>query len=244
MEAIPFYESEHWTNVRLDWFVPEILELIEYLGDDFDLAKLTGKDALVIEEAAKYETPEQFYKEGTVYLYHLTLFNADKWKAPIYETLRKTIEPCAVLDYGCGIGGDGLNMMRFGFSPAFADFNTRCTDFLRWRLARRNLSAPVYDIEKDEVPRYPLVISFDVLEHIEPEKQWAFLDRLGELGRLVAVSMPMKEAEIYADTNVHYAVDTEELTNEVRRNYTIYGDWLLVDLSKLLIYGEDELLKF
>ena len=56
-----------------------------------------------------------------------------------------------ILDYGCGIGSDGLLLLEAGYRVEFADFDNPSTAFLRWRLARRGFDAPVHDLDV-EVP--------------------------------------------------------------------------------------------
>lgn len=194
-----WYPWWRWNKLASEW--QELKEYLDTKGIEFNESLTTGRDFLVEDEAATFKTPEQFYKRGWMYLYHLTAFDLDQWKTPYFQYLHEQIMPCDVLDYGCGIGADGLRLMRRKFTPSFADYKSRCTDYLRWRLKRRGLDLKVYDIEKDEIPRHDLLVSFDVIEHVEDVE--AYLRRVAVLGRTVAFNMPEGESR----STLHYEVD-------------------------------------
>ena len=78
------------------------------------------------------------------------------------------MEPGArVLDYGCGIGSDGLALLEAGYEVEFADFDNPSTAYLRWRLARRELSAPIYDLDVEVPGGFDAAYAFDVIEHVD-----------------------------------------------------------------------------
>ena len=58
-----------------------------------------------------------------------------------------------LLDYGCGIGSDGLRLQRLGYRVDFADFDNPSDAYLRWRLERRGVDAPVHDVEQRRAGR-------------------------------------------------------------------------------------------
>jgi SAM-dependent methyltransferase len=111
----------------------------------------------------------------------------------LMDILTAAPPPVRVLDYGCGIGTDGLRLHRLGYTVAFADFDNPSTKYLRWRLQRRGIDAPVFDVDTDVPSGHDLVFSFDVIEHVEDP--WAFLDRLERLGGIVAVNLLEPEPE-------------------------------------------------
>lgn len=198
-----------------------VLELETYMRSDFKRAKLLGGDAMVIEEARQFETPTEFYKGSEAYLYHLTAYNLTDWKAPYYQFTREVAPACGVLDYGCGIGADGLALREFGYGPvAFADYQSKCTQYLRWRLKKRGIEADVYDVEQDDIPAFPLVVSFDVIEHVPPDEQWPFIQRLAELGQVVVLNMISKPSA-YDAIGIHHPVDVPALLERVREEYLL-----------------------
>jgi SAM-dependent methyltransferase len=173
----------------------ELSELREYLGSDYDHALLEGSARAVQDEREALGSEEELYRRSQAYLYDLTVFAMSETKRPYLDVLRRTVEPGAlVLDYGCGIGSDGLTLLEGGYRVAFADFDNPSTRYLRWRLARRGFDTPIYDLDRDRLPdRFDLAYSFDVIEHV-PDP-FAFLRRMESHARLVLVNFLVDEAE-------------------------------------------------
>jgi SAM-dependent methyltransferase len=92
-----------------------------------------------------------------------------------------------VLDYGCGIGSDGLLLLEAGYDVGFADFANPSTEYLRWRLRKRGFDAPIYDLDSSPPDAgWDAAYSFDVIEHV-PDP-FAFLGTLEQLAGLVVVN--------------------------------------------------------
>lgn len=82
------------------------------------------------------------------------------------EMMKKT-DKC--LDYGCGAGNIGIYLLENGLCCDFIDIKGEITQFVEWRLKKRNLKANVYwhtDCEKLK-PEYDLVFMVNVLEHLK-----------------------------------------------------------------------------
>jgi 2-polyprenyl-3-methyl-5-hydroxy-6-metoxy-1,4-benzoquinol methylase len=129
---------------------------------------------------------------------------------------------------------DGLALAEYGYKPAFADFDSKCTEYLKWRLKRRGLDTPVYDVEKNNIPRFPLVVSFDVVEHIED--QWAFLQRLAELGQTVVVSLidrPLMRG-------LHHLVDVTGLESQIKDKYGILSAKTYNEIVRIVAFKTPE----
>ena len=175
-------------------------ELQAYLGDAYDPAVLRGHAAAVDAERDLAGDEETFYRTSRTYLYDLTAFAMSGTKAPYLAELRALVPRRArLLDYGCGIGADGLRLLEDGYQVAFADFDNPSTAYLRWRLARRGAEAPVFDLDADEIPGgYHCAYSFDVIEHVEDP--FDFLARLEARAGLVAVNLLEEEPD---DTDLH-----------------------------------------
>ena len=66
-----------------------------------------------------------------------------------------------MLDYGCGVGSDGIKFAEMGYDVAFADYPSECTRFLEWRLrVLRESSAPLYSLDAIETMQEELVDRF------------------------------------------------------------------------------------
>ena len=164
--------------------------------------------AVVDAERAAAPDEATFYRTSEHYLYDLTVFAMSGTKAPYLAELRALVPAGGgLLDYGCGVAPDGLRLARAGYAVAFADFDNPSTAYLRWRLERRGLECPVYDLDHDEVPGgFDAAYSFDVIEHVEDP--FAFLAALEARAALVAVNLLAEEPD---DTDLHHALPIEAL---------------------------------
>jgi SAM-dependent methyltransferase len=109
-------------------------------------------------------------------------------KLPYLRELVRLVDPGArVLDYGCGIGSDGLALLEAGYRVEFADFDNPSTAYLRWRLARRGLEARIWDIEREVPGGFDAAYAFDVIEHVDDP--FAFLRQMERRAALVVVNL-------------------------------------------------------
>ena len=141
-------------------------ELREYLGAAYDHARLVRWQEQLEEEAAGVDEAT-LYRTSEAYLYNLTAFAMTGTKAPYLDVVRALVPPGgSILDFGCGIGSDGLVLLEEGYRVAFADFDNPSVAYLRWRLERRGLAADVLDLDAGALPGgFDLAFAFDVLEH-------------------------------------------------------------------------------
>jgi SAM-dependent methyltransferase len=178
----------------------EEAELVAYLGDAYDRQRLVHYAHTLEAEAERTPDEAALYRTSEAYLYNLTAFAMTQTKAPYLATLAAAVPPGArLLDYGCGIGSDGLALLEAGYRVAFADFDNPSVRYLRWRLERRGLQADVFDLDRDEIPGgFDLAYAFDVIEHVDDA--FAFLAQLESRARLVLVNFLEEDDE---DTRLH-----------------------------------------
>jgi len=196
----------------------ELAELKDYLGADFDEQQLRGHQQAV--DAEEHAAPDEltFYRTSRAYLYDLTVFAMSGTKRPYRELIRQRIGPGSrLLDYGCGIGSDGLRLIEAGYEVGFADFANPSVDYLRWRLDRRNLTAPIHDVEQPITDHYELAYCFDVIEHVEDP--FAFLARIEATADLVAINFlePLVD-----DVHVHRTLPIKALLRHATRRGLIH----------------------
>lgn len=196
----------------------DLRELKAYLGAAFDECHLSDHQQLVDEEEAASSDERSFYRTSRSYLYDLTMFAVWGTKEPYLAALRRLLPPGAsVLDYGCGIGSDGLRLAQEGFRVSFADFDNPSTAYLRWRLQQRGLDAPIYDVERNVPGDFDAVYSFDVIEHVEDPL--AFLAELERRAGLVMVNFLEPAA---ADTHLHRPLPVRKLLDRATRRGLIF----------------------
>ena len=192
----------------------DLAELRSYLGDAFDEQRLFDHQQAVDAERVTADDEATFYRTSRSYLYDLTAFAMWGTKAPYLAELRAVVPPGArLLDYGCGIGADGLRLLADGYQVSFADFANPSTAFLRWRLAHRGIDAPVYDLDADDVPGgFHAAYAFDVIEHVEdPDGFLAGLERRADL---VMVNLLDEDPH---DTDLHRPLPVSRLLDRAER---------------------------
>jgi 2-polyprenyl-3-methyl-5-hydroxy-6-metoxy-1,4-benzoquinol methylase len=189
-------------------------ELREYLGADYDEGRLRRWREILEEEMAEIGDEPTLYRTSDAYLYNLTAFAMTGTKIPYLRALKRRLPPgSSLLDYGCGIGSDGLLLLEAGYRVAFADFDNPSTRYLRWRLAQRGLTAPVYDLDRDAVPTgFDAAYAFDVIEHVDDP--WRLLAEMESRARMIAVNLLEDDP---SETSLHRTLPIEELTARAAR---------------------------
>ena len=146
------------------------------------------------------------------------------------ELVRHVPAGARLLDYGCGIGSDGLMLLEAGYSVEFADFDNPSVAFLRWRLERRGFDAPVHDLDEHVPDGFDAAFAFDVIEHV-PDP-FAFLDEMERRAGLVEVNLL---APVPFDQELHHELPIRKLLQHVaRRRLVAYR--LLYGRSHLVLY--------
>lgn len=202
----------------------ELAELREYLGPSYDETHLRRWQQAVDDELARVGDEATLYRTSEMYLYNLTAFAMSATKVPYLEELVALVPPGArVLDYGCGIGSDGLLLLEAGYEVGFADFDNPSTRYLRWRLERRALRAEIFDLDREPPPPgWSAAYSFDVIEHVDDP--FAFLAELERVAALVVVNF--LEPHPDEEPDVHHELPIEALLDHARshnlRSYAVH----------------------
>ena len=199
-------------------------ELREYLGADYRHERLQTYSHQLEREFEAFADETEFYRGSQAYLYDLTAFAMTQTKEPYLRDLVSLVgpPPASVLDYGCGIGSDGLRLVEAGYDVAFADFANPSTRYLAWRLERRSLGARMYDLDRDDVPGgFDAAFAFDVLEHVDDP--FAMLRELEARARLVVVNVL---EPVQGDSALHRELPVRTLVSHARgrrlRRYRVY----------------------
>lgn len=201
----------------------ELDELREYLGEAYDHQRLVHWDETLEDEHRRIGDEAKLYRTSEAYLYNLTAFAMSLTKLPYLRDLaRLTPRSASLLDYGCGIGSDGLALIEAGYDVSFADFDNPSTRYLRWRLERRGLEATIYDLDSERVPGgFDAAYSLDVIEHVD--EPFAFLEEMERVAGLVAVNFLDPEP---GETDLHRELPVADLLDHVAertlRRYRLY----------------------
>lgn len=161
--------------------------------------------------AADTQTPDQllaFYREADLYIWELMQWHASLGRRSYWQTLAQVVQrfpPDAgfrrVLDYGCGIGTDGLFLALSGYDVALMDVDGPAFRFAKHRFERRGVPGLFVEV-REALPIladfYDIIICFDVFEHL--------LDPLGAAERLVRALRPegvLVQTGTFSDDGVH-----------------------------------------
>jgi 2-polyprenyl-3-methyl-5-hydroxy-6-metoxy-1,4-benzoquinol methylase len=192
----------------------EETELRAYLGDEFQLDRLQHYQEHLDEEVAEIAHEDTFYLTSKAYLYNLTAFAMTGTKLPYLRELTDRVPDGArLLDYGCGIGSDGLLLLEAGYRVEFADFDNPSVEYLRWRLRERGLDAPIHDLKQGVPDGFDAAYAFDVIEHV-PDA-FAFLGEMEQRAKLVVVNFLEPEP---GDQDLHHELPIRDLLAYVARH--------------------------
>ena len=196
----------------------EHAELQEYLGSDYHHERLVHHRETVEHQLAEVGDEPTFYRRGDAYLYDLTAFAMSGVKDPYRALVANLVPPGSrLLDYGCGIGSDGLRLLEGGYEVEFADFESPSTRYLRWRLERRSLVAAVHNLDAEVPGGFALAYAFDVLEHVDDP--FALLAALEARAGIVVVNL-LEDAA--AGSALHRDVPVRRILAHARRQGLIH----------------------
>jgi SAM-dependent methyltransferase len=206
-------------------------ELRGYLGEAYDRGRLERYQQELDAEVAACGDEERLYRTSQAYLYNLTAFAMTGTKLPYLAELTRHVSPGSrILDYGCGIGSDGLLLLEAGYRVEFADFDNPSVAYLRWRLSRRGLEAPVHDLDGEVPGGFDAAFAFDVIEHV-PDP-FAFLAEMEHRAGLVEVNLLEPEPD---DQELHHELPIPALLRHAaQRRLVAYR--VLHGRSHLVVY--------
>jgi SAM-dependent methyltransferase len=212
----------------------EEAELRAYMGDEFELERLWRYQEQLDAEFTEIGDEQAFYRTSKGYLYNLTAFAMTGTKLPYLRELVEHVPAGArLLDYGCGIGADGLLLLEAGYRVEFADFDNPSVEYLRWRLRHRGLEAPIHDLAGEVPGGFDAAYAFDVIEHVDDP--FAFLGEMERRARIVEVNFLEPEPE---DQESHHELPIKKLLAHVADRGLLHYE-VLHERSHLVVYESE-----
>lgn len=157
-----------------------LVELSEYTGLPVEEVERRCEKAVDEQRGQWYEsdrsTPDaliDFYNECDAYIFELLWWHAlQQGDAPAWNarllTLAREHGVRRYLDFGAGVGTNGILLARDGIEITLADISDVMQKFARWRFDLRELAAHWVDLKTTplEPERYDMISAVDVLEHV------------------------------------------------------------------------------
>jgi 2-polyprenyl-3-methyl-5-hydroxy-6-metoxy-1,4-benzoquinol methylase len=199
-----------------------VSEVAEYYNLSASEARLyceTGEQDSKREwEAKSRSRPEDivnFYDTTRSYIFeHMWWHAVDPWPAANVAILDYAIRRnmYSYLDFGSGVGANGILYAKHGFEVTLADVSRTMLDFARWRLERRGLKATYVYLREEPPPRsrFDLATAVDVIEHVVNPRQ--------ELKRLAGALKP-GGALVF---NCLTGVDPDKPMHIIHSSYDVY----------------------
>jgi 2-polyprenyl-3-methyl-5-hydroxy-6-metoxy-1,4-benzoquinol methylase len=176
--------TERWTRALLldgetDIVHSGVRELAEYFNISESAARQACESALSDSkqewEAVPRQSNEQiidFYDRTRSYLFEHIWWHATDFESNTInvELLDYAIHHKAhtYLDFGSGVGSNGILAARLGFEVTLADVSRTMLDFARWRLEKRGIRAHYVYLREQQLPaeKFDAVTAMDVFEHL------------------------------------------------------------------------------
>lgn len=123
-------------------------------------------------EQVNPQTPDEimaFYRNAENYIFDLA-----NWHRGRSQHIQNVVEFCQqrelkrILDYGCGIGEEGMALAEAGFEVSLADAPGKTFAFAKWRVQQRGLRIKFIEVVDDAPLKemYDCILRFEVLEHL------------------------------------------------------------------------------
>jgi 2-polyprenyl-3-methyl-5-hydroxy-6-metoxy-1,4-benzoquinol methylase len=170
---------------------------------------------------------KQFYKQTKAYIWDLGawhLWGTDGKRQSDVAMVQqmKDAHVKTILDFGGGVGMNGMMMARAGFDVTVADLDSTTLAFAKFRAERHNVKMKFWKSDVEPMPpepKYDVILCLDVLEHLPQKELQTTVDKL------VQLKTPTTQIIIHAPfgktaTHPMHLDATEETKRQVMRLQT------------------------
>ena len=180
-------------GIHFDWDTKQVLEAL------FDGVRMIADEWNRKSPQDSHEI-EKFYKETENYIFELACWHRSlqrKYLTKMAVDICKQSKIHTILDFGCGIGQDGISLAEAGFKVTLSDLPGKTFDFAKWRAERRGSN--IEFANSDELAEeYDAILCFDVLEHLlEPKQTVKYLHKYLKDHGILLVTVNFRHSEIH-----------------------------------------------
>ncbi len=162
---------------------------------------------------------EDFYKKTDSYIYDLLIESSRtsriEWRDSILFYLSLYEDKKTLLDYGGGVGTDGLYFQECGYDTSYYDLKGLTFDFAKYRFNKYNSEIKVLE-NKNNIKSYDSIVCLEVMEHlVDPIDTLKFLyTKLNKNGLLFltqSFDLVSKDYPSHLKENQKYSKDFEKI---------------------------------
>jgi hypothetical protein len=195
-------------------------ELMAHLGKrNYEAHKMAWSTERVAAVLAGFKDIKAFQQDKEALYFYAARESNDLWWVAHRTFIREVAGPCSLLEYHAATGWFGLPLADdYGYQVNHADYQSRCTTFLNWRLKRRKSEAEVWKLD-EAIPAHDVVLCYDALQRYAPKDRWALVERLAGLGALVILDADVRQVENAAELIERIGRAYEVASHKVANHY-------------------------
>ncbi|MGK0304320.1 MAG: SAM-dependent methyltransferase [Gammaproteobacteria bacterium] len=223
-----FREVAEYLNVNLK----EIIDRYNALHNDCtDRMKFKHLSELEFNDKFGNSEPEisdllEFYSNTDNYILELTEYHSTQARRFMTSEVLKRLKSynaLNVLDYGCGVGEDSIELLNGGINTTLCDISGKTFEFAKWRINKRGYSPEYAEIDLNEQyevlgdQKFDAIMCFEVLMHVpDPSKTLTLLrSHLKKGGHLFLTHRFERNYSLALEKNKYYEKKMEIVLTEL-----------------------------